>query len=109
MPGIHSSFYSFDDTSLSVVAGGASALDQRSLNIHSLDEAESFLRSYGFFISQSTDLESLWYFHRRALVLMREKLQVNIEAMPKELHSKEQLGDIRKLFIYASDSANKTR
>ena len=31
MPGVHSSFYFFDESSLSVVAGGASALDRTKL------------------------------------------------------------------------------
>lgn len=107
MLGTHSSFYSFDDIALSVVAGGSSILDHRNLNIHSLDEAESFIRSYGFQLSNPQDLESLWYFHRRALVLIREKLNVDTANMPEELRSKESLGDIRKLLIYASQSQNK--
>lgn len=107
MPGTHSSFYSFDGTSLAVVAGGASSLDQKTLNIHNLDEAESFLRCYGYHISNAVDLETLWYFHRRALVLMREKLQIDMQAMPAELASKESLGDIRKLLIYASQPQQK--
>ena len=98
----HSSFFYFDDSSLSVVAGGASALDRKSLDIHGLDEAESFLRSYGYQISNPDDLERLWYFHRRALVLMNEKLQIGLEKLPTELKSKEELKDIRNLLIYAS-------
>ena len=104
----HSSFYLFDDSSLSVVAGGASALDRKSLNIHGLDEAESFLKSYGYQISQADDLERLWYFHRRALVLMSEKLHINLTQMPEELRSKEALKDIRHLLIYASQADNLT-
>lgn len=103
----HSSFYFFDNSSLSVVAGGASALDRKSLNIHGLDEAESFLKSYGYQISNPDDLERLWYFHRRALVLMYEKLLINLDQLPLELKSKENLKDIRNLLIYASQSENK--
>ena len=103
----HSSFYFFDDSSLSVVAGGASALDRKSLNIHGLDEAESFLRSYGYQISNPDDLERLWYFHRRALVLMSEKLLISLEDMPGELKNKKSLKDIRNLLIYASQTENK--
>lgn len=107
MQGPHSSFYFFDESSLSVVAGGASALDRNNLNIHGLDEAESFLRNYGYLISNPHDLERLWYFHRRALVLMREKLLISLERMPDELKNKEKLGDIRNLLIYASQTKNK--
>lgn len=107
MSGIHSSFYFFDPSSLSVVAGGASALDRKSLNVHGLDEAESFLRSYGYQISKGDDLERLWYFHRRALVLMGEKLRINLDEMPAEIKSKEALKDVRLLLIYASQTNNK--
>ena len=106
MPGIHSSFYFFDPNSISVVAGGASALDRRALNIHGLDEAESFLKTYGYQHSKPDDLERLWYFYRRALVLMAEKLRIDLSEMPPELQSKESLKDVRYLLIYASQSKN---
>lgn len=106
MQGQHSSFYFFDDSSLSVVAGGASALDRPNLHIHSLDEAESFLKSYGYHISKPEHLERLWYFHRRALVLMIERLKINAAEIPEEIKTKDSLQDIRKLLIYASDGAN---
>ena len=103
----YSSYYSFDESSISVVAGGASVLDRKSLNIHNLDEAESFIRCYGYQLLNSHDLERLWYFHRRALVLMNEKLQISLDEMPPELKNKENLGDIRNLLIYASQTENK--
>lgn len=102
----HSSFYFFDESSLSVVAGGASALDRKALNVHGLDEAESFLRTYGYNVNNPQDLERLWYFHRRALVLMSEKLLINLDEMPNELKTKAALGDIRNILIYASQSQN---
>ncbi len=108
MPGTpYSSFYFFDESSLAVVAGGASAIDRPSLHIHSLDQAESFLKSYGYQINQSEHLERLWYFHRRALVLMTEKLKIDVNEIPDEIKNKEQLQDIRKLLIYASELQNK--
>jgi len=102
----HSSFYFYDESSLAVVAGGASVLDRKSLNIHGLNEAESFLRSYGYQITNAQDLERLWYFHRRALVLMSDKLRISLEKMPNELKTKENLKDIRNLLIYASQTKN---
>lgn len=107
MQRLHSSFYFFDRSSLEVVAGGASALDRKSLNIHGLDEAESFLKAYGFQISTAEDLEKLWYFHRRALVLMGEKLSIDLTEMPEELKDKRSLKDVRNLLIYASQTENK--
>lgn len=102
MPGTHSSIYSFDSSSLSVVAGGASALDTARLHIHNLEDAESFIKSYGFNIQDHDDLERLWYFHRRALVLMTEKLKIDINEIPEVIKNKATLCDIRQLLIYAS-------
>lgn len=103
----HSSFYFFDESSLSVVAGGASMLDQPNLYIHSLDEAESFLKSYGYHIAKSEDHERLWYLHRRALVLMIERLKIEEAKIPDEIKTKENLKDVRNLLIYASSEVNK--
>ena len=102
----HSSFYFFDPSSLSVVAGGASALDRPSLHIHNLEEAESFIKSYGYQINLPEDLTRLWYFHRRALVLMTERLKIDIDSIPTKIKNKEELQDIRKLLIYASQNEN---
>ena len=70
----HSSFYFFDPSSLSVVAGGASALDRPSLHIHNLEEAESFIKSYGYQINLPEDLTRLWYFHRRSVISTKARL-----------------------------------
>ncbi len=107
MIGHHSSFYFFDESSLGVVAAGASAIDRPFLHIHSLDEAESFLRSYGYKINNPEHLERLWYFHRRALVLMTERLKLDIMEIPVQVKSKEELKDIRFLLIYASQFDDK--
>ncbi|MFZ3229671.1 MAG: TIGR04552 family protein [Pseudobdellovibrio sp.] len=104
MPGLHTSLFSFDSSSLSVVAGGASALDSPNLHIHNLEDAEAFIKSYGYRINDVDDLERLWYFHRRALVLMTEKLKIDINKIPDSIKTKESLLDIRFLLIYASQS-----
>ncbi|MBC7743460.1 MAG: TIGR04552 family protein [Bdellovibrionaceae bacterium] len=107
MIGHHSSFYFFDESSLGVVAAGASAIDRPFLHIHSLEEAEAFLRSYGYKVNNPENLERLWYFHRRALVLMTERLKLNVSDIPAQIKSKEELKDIRYLLIYASQFEDK--
>ncbi len=92
----------FDSSTLDSVVGGRSAIDIPRLNIHSLEAASSFLLSYGFDISQDVDLEKLWYYHRRSLVLMLEKLGFRDEEIPEVLRDRKQLGDIRQLLVYAS-------
>lgn len=94
--------FDFDDSYLSSVAGGRSAIDISRLNIHSLAEAESFIKSYGFNIGDNNDLERLWDYYRRAFVLLTEKLKVELSDIPEIFHERKKLGDIRYLLIYAS-------
>lgn len=103
----------FDPSLLSSVVGGGSAIDIPKLNIHTLEAAGAFLLSYGFDVSQPEDLEKLWYYHRRALVLMYEKLGFKEDEVPDVIRDPKALGDIRQLLIYASshnpDEANLQR
>ena len=92
----------FDESTLFVAAGGMSILDQPRLHIKTLEEAEAFIKSYGFDVHNETDLRQLWYFHRRALVLLTERLKFPMTQIPSEIHDKELLGDIRKLLLFAS-------
>lgn len=92
----------FDPASLHSVAGGRSAIDIPRLNIHSLAEAESFIRSYGYDYSKDSDVERLWYFYRRAIVLMTERLGVNLDEIPEIFRERRKLQDLRYLLVYAS-------
>lgn len=92
----------FDLDILNSIAGGRSAIDIPRLNVHSLDEAKSFISCYGFDLSQPESVESLWYFHRRALVLITEKLGFPENEIPEVVRNPKLLKDISKLLIYAS-------
>lgn len=92
----------FDSDILNSVAGGSSAIDIRRLNIKNIDAAKSFISCYGFDPEKKESIESLWYFHRRALVLMTEKLGFKESDIPEELRNPKLLNDILKLLIYAS-------
>lgn len=94
--------FKFDASILNSVVGGHSAIDIPRLSIHTLEAASAFLQSYGFDINNEAHLEELWYYHRRALVLMLEKLDVNEEEIPKDFLDQKSLGDIRNLLLYAS-------
>lgn len=94
----------FDSSILGSVVGGTSAIDIPKLNIQSLDEASAFLLSYGFDINEQSTVEKLWYYHRRALVLMVEKLGFNDTDIPELFLDPKKLGDIRQLLLYASSS-----
>ncbi len=92
----------FDSAILNSVVGGRSAIDIPKLNIHSLDAATAFLLSYGFDISLPKEEEKLWYFHRRAIVLIKEKLGFPEEDIPEIVRDRKQLGDVRRLLLLAS-------
>lgn len=92
----------FNPSVLRSVVGGKSAIDTPFLNIHNLSEADAFISGYGFRTDHPEDLEKLWYYHRRALVLMEEKLKMDFSTMPDILKERRALEDIRKLLIFAS-------
>lgn len=95
----------YNESILNAVVGGHSSLDIPRLHIHSLEAASAFLSGYGFEITSHQHVEKLWDYHRRALVFMADKLKINLEELPAELAERRELGDIRKLFIYASSSS----
>lgn len=94
--------FQFDSDILHSVAGGRSAIDMARLQIHTLDEANSFLTAYGFDYLNEKNVDRLWYFHRRAIVLMTEKLGFQIEEIPEIVRDPKKLQDIRMLLLYAS-------
>lgn len=94
--------FSFDPDVLQSVAGGRSALEMRRLHILNLEAATSFLQSYGFDIHKEEDIKRLWYHHRRALVLMTEKLGFTEAEIPAEVRDPKILEDVRLLLLYAS-------
>lgn len=94
--------FHFDPAILNSVAGGHSVLDISHLNIRTLEEADAFITSYGFDGSLAGDIEKLWYYHRRALVLMVEKLGFAESEIPETLRDRRHLHDIRELLLLAS-------
>jgi uncharacterized protein (TIGR04562 family) len=94
----------FDPDMLNSVAGGRSAIDSPRLNIATLEQATSFLRSYGFDYDNLQDQERIWYYHRRALVLISEKLNFDKNDIPELLRERKTLGDIRRLLLFSSST-----
>lgn len=91
------------------VAGGRSAIDTPRLHVKSLEQASSFIQSYGFDPKNPQDLEKMWYYHRRALVLIVEKLGFEMQEVPELLRERKTLGDIRRLLLLASSSEESER
>lgn len=94
--------FTFDSSMLNSVVGGQSAIEIPKLNIHSIEAASSFLASYGFDVSKESELEKLWYYHRRALVLITEKLGFEESQVPEVFRDRKKLVDIRRLLMFAS-------
>lgn len=94
--------FNFDSAILNSIVGGHSAIEIPKLSIHTWEAATSFILNYGFDINSESDVEKLWYYHRRALVLMLEKLGFEDQEVPEVFRDRKQLGDIRQLLIYAS-------
>lgn len=101
--------FNFDPYILNSVVGGRSALDIPRLSIQTETEAFKFISGYGFDLNQPAEVEKLWYFHRRSLVLLEEKLGFSKEEIPEILRDRKQLQDIKKLLLYASSSAIEDR
>jgi uncharacterized protein (TIGR04552 family) len=101
--------YVFDRTVLNAIAGGRSVIDLPKLNLYSLDEANAFVKAYGFNVQDSKEQEKLWYFHRRALVFLQEKLGCNTEEIPPVLIDRKNLEDLRKLLLWASSTQENER
>lgn len=93
----------YNESILNAVVGGHSSLDIPRLHIHSLEAASAFISGYGFEITNTQHVEKLWDYHRRALVFMQDKLKISLSELPPELAERRELGDIRKLLVYASN------
>lgn len=94
--------FHFDPEMLHSVAGGHSAIDIPRLNLQTEDEARSFLTCYGFDLTIAGEEDKLWYYHRRALVLLTERLGFAEKDIPEVLRDRKQLQEIWKLLIFAS-------
>ncbi len=94
--------YTFNWPMLDTVAGGKSVLDIPGLEIDDEEKANLFLMSYGFDANNEEDLKRLWYYHRRSIVLLTEKLNYPLYEIPEILVDRKKLIDIRKLLYFSS-------
>ncbi len=92
----------FEPDMLFTLAGGRSVLEMQRLNIHTLEAATAFLKTYGFDVNLPETVERMWYYHRRSLVLLTERLGFEAVEIPEVLRDQKMLGDIRLLLLHAS-------
>lgn len=94
----------FNESVLMSVVGGKSILDLPKLHIQTAKEAHAFLEAYGYDSTVPEQIEKLWYFYRRALVFLEEKLGFLPTEIPEILRDRRQLGDLKQLLLWASSS-----
>lgn len=94
----------FDATTLTSVAGGKSVIDLPKLALHTEAQARAFIEAYGFRLDDAQDLSHLWYFYRRALVLIEERLGFKLEQIPEVLRDRKNFDDPCKLLLWASST-----
>jgi uncharacterized protein (TIGR04562 family) len=94
--------WDFDTSLLQTMVGGVSSLNAPKLFIKSLDEAYAFLKSYGFDLHDPEQEKKLWYYYRRALVLLREKILDPEEVIPPQIEDPKKIKDLRNLLLWAS-------
>jgi uncharacterized protein (TIGR04562 family) len=99
----------FDTSLLQTMVGGESSLNAPKLFIKSLDEAYAFLKSYGFDLHDQDQEKKLWYYHRRALVLLREKILDPEEIIPAQIEDPKKLKDLRNLLLWASSDQDEMK
>jgi uncharacterized protein (TIGR04562 family) len=87
---------------LDSLVGGRSAIDIPRLEIHNLEQAYGFIRTYGYDPEEQNDLDEIWAFHRRSIAFLREKLMNPGEYIPDELADANKLKNPANLLVYAS-------
>lgn len=90
------------EQNIRTVLAGDSAIDFTRLEISNLEQANKFIRAYGYNTDKSEDTEELWGVHRKAVSLLREHLLEEGEKIPDELADPSLLGDVGNLLVLAS-------
>ena len=93
---------SVDSQILEVVLGSRYTIDLPKMNITDRDEAIQFIFTYGYDISHYKDSENLWRTHRLSVEILEEEILDMDEELPKEVRNREELQDITKLLLIAS-------
>lgn len=96
--------YTFPEDNLKTLLSGLSAIDHKKLDIHDIESAYRFIKSYGFDMNDAGDTEDVWYYHRKAVSLLREHLMEAGEVIPEELADPVKLQDVGQLLICASQT-----
>src|SRR5262249_22787870 len=97
--------FQFDPDTLRTLVSGVSAIDHKKLDIQDLVSAHKFVLSYGFDLNRAEDLEEIWFYHRKAISILREHLLEEGENIPENLADPTKLQDFGNLLILASGTS----
>jgi len=86
-------------TSVRAALNGLSFIDEKRIHIHSEQEAQHFLESYGFDLDDTMDVKELESLRQEAINLIQEDLLMPDEVIPDSLIQQK---DIRQYLINAS-------
>jgi uncharacterized protein (TIGR04562 family) len=74
---------------METLIGGISPLDLTTISMESVDDAEDFLRSYGFDWSEEVDRKELMGFYQKAVVFVQSEICREGDVIPSVLNRRE--------------------
>ena len=99
----------FEPLVLESLVAGLKILDFPRLDIQNLEEAENFIKAYGYDPADPKDLNKMWNYHRRAVTFIQTHLLAPDETIPEMLSDPNQLKELSYLLIYASTRGTKEK
>jgi uncharacterized protein (TIGR04562 family) len=92
----------FDPEVFQSLIGGRAVVETPRLTLKSREEANAFMKAYGYDVEVEADREKLWNIHSRAVTYLRTQLMETGEAIPEEISDPRKLTDISNLLLWAS-------
>ncbi|NCN39763.1 TIGR04552 family protein, partial [bacterium] len=93
----------FDPQTFQSLIGGTPILEAPAPQLHSLEEARSFIRAYGYDLEDPKDEEKLWHIHSRAVTYLKSRILREGEVIPEDLTDPALLKDLSQLLLYARE------
>ncbi len=92
----------FEARTFQSLIGGTPILEAPAPQVHSLEEARSFLRTYGYDTENAQDQERLWHVHSRAVTYLKTRILEENEEVPERLSDPTKLIDVANLLVIAA-------
>ena len=96
--------FNFDADLFQLLIGGRSVLQMPKLRVKTLDQADAFLKAYGYDMSVAEDRERAWAIHARAVAYIESQLLAGTDKeLPLLIKQPERLGSLGQLLMIASE------